>query len=269
MNKSSMLKNYIDRFYDQYKKSFDNKDEKEAVKIAVDLAYKDAQRTMKGIDQKKRNEAKSQIVEEVCKYLENSSNNDFDSKHAELCGIWCKKFEGIDHGSYGKAQKIVNMTFKYMYCYYHKNKYSKDKMKLFKDCHFTIDSLTLRWLNGCTTNKEKKPRWLKGDIKWSSFFAPEKEAKDNYKCEEYNQLQKYAKECVADLFGKDITVLEAEFFIWDNVNYYDFLKNMSKQKDLLVEDNLIINEKLEEMDVCCKHGLNGFIEDRVDNLYKS
>ena len=35
---------------------------------------------------------------------------DFDKKHSDLCAIWCRHFSGSDLGTYGKAQKIINMS---------------------------------------------------------------------------------------------------------------------------------------------------------------
>lgn len=43
------------------------------------------------------------------------SRNDFEDTHKNMCCVWTNEFSG-DLAKYGKAQKIVNMTFKYLYC---------------------------------------------------------------------------------------------------------------------------------------------------------
>lgn len=70
----------------------------------------------------------------------------FDKWHNEAC----KKFLGVlehyySNAAYGKAQKIVNMMFKHLYCM----KFGGDNQVLdedyFKHCHLTLDSFTLEW----------------------------------------------------------------------------------------------------------------------------
>lgn len=52
----------------------------------------------------------------VCRfknYFRDTSKKDFDKWHKDTCKVFLKALEGIyEELSYGKAQKIVNMTFK-------------------------------------------------------------------------------------------------------------------------------------------------------------
>ena len=104
-----------------YEKLASIKDEK-AFEAAVDLAYGDAKRTMTGIGkhEKEKNAAITEIRDELRKYFFEEKapekEEDFDKKHSDLCAIWCRHFSGSDLGTYGKAQKIINMSFKYLLC---------------------------------------------------------------------------------------------------------------------------------------------------------
>ena len=47
-----------------------------------------------------------------------SGQEAFDVLHEEMCMLWCIQFTESrkDLGTYGKAQKIINMSFKYLFC---------------------------------------------------------------------------------------------------------------------------------------------------------
>ena len=97
----------------------------------------------------------------------------FDKWHNEACQIFLdilKKY--YTDAKYGKAQKIVNMMFKHLYCMnFGKNK-EKDKSdwrvlnkKYFKYCHLTLDSFTLEWFYREVVEKwyNKKDANTRGD----------------------------------------------------------------------------------------------------------
>ena len=70
--------------------------------------------------------------------------DDFDKWHHEACDKFLKIIRDLDIYSeieHGKAQKIVNMMFKHLYCLNGADKYSD----YFKYCHFVLDSFTLEW----------------------------------------------------------------------------------------------------------------------------
>lgn len=120
----------------------------EAVDAAVFLAYNDAKRTMTGISKRKneREDALSAIKSELIKYFSEEKAPDsepaFDVFHELLCQKWYQMFEDSEIGTYGKAQKIVNMSFKYLFCCEDARTKYKDH---FKYCHMPLDSFTLEW----------------------------------------------------------------------------------------------------------------------------
>ncbi|MCR4616798.1 MAG: hypothetical protein K5669_01285 [Lachnospiraceae bacterium] len=266
MDTNALKKTYVDAFYSQYKDELESGD---VVTNAVNLAYKDAQRRMKNIDSKKRDNAKAGVIQVINEYFENKAPSDqekYDGYHASICNAWCNAFEQngrlAEQGNYGKAQKIVNMAFKYLYCYYSNR---GEKTDFFKYCHYTLDSYTLRWLNGC--KGEGKPGFLNGDFKWSSNLIPEKNLDGEYLCSQYDEIQEYARKCVDNIFGEGWSVFEAEFFIWENVIYYDFLKEMLKRRNNHLYEGLFNEDLLEKIkenypSIERKRGLNDFVIER-------
>ena len=115
-----------------------------AIEIAVSWAYNDAKRTMHGITKDDREEAEDAIVKEFKAYFTNPApcEKKFKESHIRLCNAWINSFEdGSSLGTYGKAQKIVNMTFKYLYCCTNIDNFENH----FKYCHMPLDSFTLEW----------------------------------------------------------------------------------------------------------------------------
>ena len=71
------------------------------------------------------------------------SQADFDKWHNDTCThmsaqTFPKKFKF----TYGRAQKVLNMTFKYLYC---TASYQAEVGKIDQFLHMTLDSYTLRW----------------------------------------------------------------------------------------------------------------------------
>lgn len=209
----SIFRPYIENFYNQYFKGFS--EEEKIVKYAVEMAYSDTKRVLHGIGSESNKKKKEEALEKITEKIQNNFLiagvvDSFDTLHDELCNIWVNEL-GTDTplGRYGKAQKIINMTFKYLYTYYY-NIEDSDILNKFKDCHFTLDSYTLRWLNGCK-NVKNKPRCLNSETTWSKLNRME-----------YIEIQKYASECVKELF-QETPMIEAEYLIWAGVNLYGIL----------------------------------------------
>lgn len=131
-------------------------------------------------------------------YFQNGCNN-FDVWHNKLCEAFMVEFGSIlnKHGynggeslKYGKAQKIINMTFKYLFCFNDAQEFA-DK---FKPCHMPIDSYIINWYNDY--NDEKC------NTTWSNLSKTE-----------YKKLQTNIK----NLLGEHNPFL-AEFYIWAEYN---------------------------------------------------
>lgn len=198
------------------------------VSVAVDLAYRDAQRTMTGVGSVECNGAKKLAVnnlkERIERYREEGMKGAFDDYHKEFCDIWKGAFaENSALARQGKAQKIVNMSFKYLFCYDYMNN-NDQFLDAYEFCHYTLDAYTLRWLRCCKRLMEPAIK-LENDKDFMMLFNALRAAVSWSKLDdtEYKLIQTYAQMCV-DRHFKGLSCFLAEFLIWDGVKYYDALK---------------------------------------------
>lgn len=124
----------------------------------------------------------------------------FDIFHDYLCSIWHDEFKQSYPliATYGKAQKIINMSFKYLFCcddapgmiinsHYEKH---------FRYCHMPLDSYTLEWYKQKNNYKQKNYTWSKME-------------KD-----EYSEIQNGIRN---NLNSSVDTPLETEFKVWPEI----------------------------------------------------
>lgn len=248
---------YIEFFIESSQLDMSGKgDLEEAVHWAVEKAYGDAKRTMIGIG--KFESEKGKALEGMEGAFINYFNNEkvigkpdaFDDKvHGELCKCWTSKFKGEDANlaTYGKAQKIVNMTFKYMYCWYYKHssegEWKEDKKK-FQFCHMTLDSYTLNWIYDRTCKEKRKNISFTKSVKWSSLES----------VEDYLGIEKLAKEAINKVFGEKMPAIEAEFLIWDYEMIREKTDEWVKAMGKYVEENNLYP--------------NGMVKDSLDKTLK-
>ena len=172
---------------------------------------------------------KSGIAREIREYLNNSKAYSFDVFHGKLCKKLKECFlEEETNITYGQAQKIVNMAFKYLYCC----KHDSAMEERFKACHMPLDSFSLEWfkrkfkeknfsnLDSYSEDNKKLPESLftkKGEKKlkaesigsWSSMQTWEEDCKkQEYPYEFYaHVIKQYCKE-------NSITPLQLDFIVW-------------------------------------------------------
>lgn len=180
-----------------------------SINSAVYLAYNDAKRTMAGIGkfEKEKDEAICNIAENIEKYFKKDppSEEIFDQFHYhQLCKIWCDSFEN-DIGAYGKAQKIVNMTFKYLRCCDD----ASDHEDYFRYCHMPLDSFTLEWFKRAKNLKAGKM------ISWSNleYGSCDYFQKDNKEYYSYKYYLVHIRDYVKNTYPS-LTPLELEFIEW-------------------------------------------------------
>lgn len=194
----------IDAFIETIRKEFrekyifkdENKDTFEEYRdVYVDAlhqGYLDACRTIKGaskVDDDKKREVLNKTAEEIKLYLQNGG--DFKHKHNEWCNNLINEYyKTADIKiTYGHAQKIINMAFKYLYCIYYKaEKLDKGMINKFKQCHMPLDSFSLEW-----------------------FYRYYK--KNNLKLE----IKVGDKEINRELFGKDKSIKKDSISSWSSM----------------------------------------------------
>lgn len=213
----SVLEDVIDEFKKTIKDNNKLKSikDKETIKMAVDLAYNDAKRTMTGIGnyRDEKDATLNEIVEELHSYFNDDSipmnNKDFDKKHKALCNLWYKKFVKTDIGTYGKAQKIVNMAFKYLYCCPD----AKENEDYFKYCHVTLDSFTLEWFVREVRSTKKIVK------KYVSTWSSIEKYNDNAEVKNETYSYMFYQNEFRNLKSKnealsDLTPFQKEFIMW-------------------------------------------------------
>lgn len=146
-------------------------DENDSISSAFNLAYRDVQRTLRGFG--KYSEKK--LIKNKCKvFLKDCytklitkiiSMRAFDEWHENLCNGLKAIFDSAYHLTYGQAQKLVNMFFKYMYLL-------DDRVNaILPYLHIPIDNII-----------------LDGVINKSSYFSLQKTA---HLCQPWSRLDNY------------------------------------------------------------------------------
>lgn len=203
-------------------------DEIKKIYLAVGKAYTDmTPRTITGhgtVDNLKDDTVKS-VSELFKKYL--YTNKQAPRSEKEFWTIWknmCDSFlseynrklleAGLAMQKFGKAQKIINMTFKYLYCML------PEKRDFFTYCHMPLDSYTLEWYYHIQGKGKKKHSW--SDLN-----------EDQYE-EIYKDIQDYISPCKMD--GKLPSALEVEFAIWENEKRIAIIKDINRLLKLCKDD---------------------------------
>lgn len=216
----------------------------EAIEYAINKAYSDMQlRTIKG----HRQEIKEESTKALQKELENLFNklpkrvSDFDTWHGNACKAFLNAFNkaantySVTQQKYGKAQKIVNMSLKYIYCIFYCNKNNEfdnsqtkfnlnkdDVEQIFKSCHMPLDSYTLNWYyeNNGKANK----------LAWSSLDE-----------NNYNYIKDKIRKCLQNQHVLPTNVLQAEFVIWQQEKTRTIVNELRK----ILANNVFDDEDLE------------------------
>ena len=119
----------------------------------------------------------------------------FNQFHDKACNdmieIFSKRYNNV---TYGKAQKAVNMIFKYFYCFDYAD--SPQYENKFSDCHMPLDSKILEWFRKDIDNSQNTP--------WSYLNK-----------DEYDKIQECINKHIGAKYNGGYTVLQAEFVIWD------------------------------------------------------
>lgn len=176
------------------------------------------------------------VAQELGTYF--NSDEQFDNKYSDWCEQLIKSYEDYLKGgiTYGQAQKIINMAFKYLYCICDRCEGGEKYKKKFDKCHMPLDSFSLEWFKRkfgeddftnferYSENHKKLPENLftqKGEKKklkaesmgsWSSMQTWEEGCeKQEYPYEFYAYvIKKYCDE-------RSITPLQLDFIVWSKI----------------------------------------------------
>ena len=225
----------------------------ECVLYAIKLAYKDAQRTFNGISSKQHahrvkenafNKLAGKIKDYFAKESPSQGREEFSEKLSGYRNCLIKDFQDYEISiTTGQAQKIVNMTFKNLYCYGDAEKYEKH----FLYCHVPLDSYTLNWFRNILAeqynkrNKKIKDKFVfNGNTKWSNLTE---ECYSWIQDEFYKYLASGEKIYDEILLSSDC--LKAEFVIWP---YLIWKEKMKFAMSFLEDENISTYKKYVKKD---------------------
>ena len=198
------------------------KDRKEKIKASLAMAYSTAQRTFGGISKIEKNKGDifinlaAKINKEFCSAKAWESFRDkLNSWRNELI----TQFQQSYTMTVGQAQKIINMTFKFLYCL--EDKPNEDD---YKYCHMPLDSYTLAWFRKILGNSKLDN--FNCNTKWSNIDD------DSLYNTIQDRIHKYLSEQpVPKLYGKinlDESSFKSEFVIWYYMQGEELVRTMIK-----------------------------------------
>lgn len=216
-------------------------------------AYRDfSSRTIKGIKKEDTEEARKWLAEKIYDYINDIGDDffksvddqkDFDSWHKRICCEFCrivKEKSGFDIAA-GKAQKILNMALKYVFCFAD----SGSALRKFEYCHMALDHYTLElWFchNVKPWYNEQESKELTNGNKitngmisnWSNL-AYENEVSLKTDKLSYIAIQKIIREYLEhNPNPAPLTPFQKEFYIWKEEQLKEWL---SAGKTILGENN--------------------------------
>lgn len=239
-------------------KTFDV-DSEELFVAAVAQGYADAKRTFSGISKFWDENKRKDFFADVAKALQTACKShpaDFDVWHEATCDDICKWFKeaGYEKGvTYGQAQKIVNMAFKYLYCLEGAEQYA-----IFRQCHMPLDSFTLAWYKRYVMIGKDKEYKITEEDKWSNL------KKDKYQ-KIVVAIQKYLRDEPNFPFrGTKVTLsqhpLDAEFYVWPEMQMHlaaeEFYFAFNEEKEKADWKKKSVSDKLGDIQACIKRYQN-------------
>lgn len=144
---------------------------------------------------------------------------EFDEWHNKTCELFLNILDGTGEFekytkaytglAYGKAQKIVNMMFKHLYCLAGADAYEDH----FKHCHMVLDNFTLEWF--------KRKMGKKRIDSWSNLVYKDSSTDHNdYMFYQENVRTYFQKTDSSNSEYKGLSPFQAEFYIWPEIQLH-------------------------------------------------
>lgn len=243
----------------------DDKVSEEAIKLSIELSTKDLMlRTLKAKGQDSKNKLLNDFnsdtddslfrcfktcCDHILYYREKYHlwgsllKEEFDTWHHDACLCALTTLNQYymvseqESVHYGKAQKIVNMTFKYLFCLYNydyiNGKLSNDEHNeyrvLFSRCHMPLDSFIIEWIFRETRKSTDDIHFIKSNCPpWSNLNYEEKndltlkDVKDGFKkyIHSYKNIVEIIDYILDNNYFEYYTALEAELFVWQEMQLH-------------------------------------------------
>ena len=193
-------------------------------RTALEKAYADMSRRATGHKSHLKETCINWLLNEV--FIENFS---FDSQ--EAFNVWHKntclglKSKMGSFGTIGRAQKVINMAFKYLSCL--DGAYNEERFnQVFQFCHMTLDGYTLNWYE---TFGDLRVIWSKIDD-YDEYARIKEEIREHLsECCEYSIK---IGERTTQSIEVSATPFLAEFIIWEgeiiNSKYNSLIKQLNE-----------------------------------------
>lgn len=163
------------------------------------------------------------IGERIYKYFNDEPNvsntrESFDDFHKSLCSDFLKGINAIrdsvnySHMSYGQAQKLINLSFKYISCY---SDYM-DYADLFTHCHMVIDNKVLTNLSKSNLST-MFARPITSSITYLSGGRFRGKGWTDFSDTDYLALLKEYRR-VIDPYMENLTYIELEYSMWPTLS---------------------------------------------------
>ncbi len=247
-----LIKDLKEKFRDENIKPHD----KENVQLAVGLAYADMSRHANGHREEIKNDCVEWLIKEIEKYPDNESS--FDAWHETKCKALKNELTNSSKthkcsfkGTIGRAQKVINMTFKYL-LFLDDKKYDSIKNRL----HMALDSYTLKWYNRIKSDEQKAfDSWNKINdyTDYKNIQDTIKKYLSNDDTDHFYDASFTVKANNKTIkFNDDRQILlpnnafEAEFIIWEGEKKKEEYKNVIKTLINYKKDKWFIDEKLDK-----------------------
>ena len=238
LNRMNVLKFEVDHFKKEFGKKINfkelNEDEvNECLKKALDDALRENARSKKEQYKYSKEKIISNFTDDFIKVANGGHKISNELNFEKLFDELAKKFSTVlkdqkleSLSKIGFAQKFINMSFKYLYCF---EECDKNNLRF---CHLPLDKYTINWYkkigdkNNIADLKEINFSWSK--INEDLYFNIQKDIDSKLKsCLDYEIHCKDPKQRIQLPQSK----IEVEFIVWKQEQLNEFSKKLSKSKD--------------------------------------
>ena len=262
MNYKTTFKSGIKGEFLKHKEKPFNPQDPTLFQAAVAQGYDDAKRTFTNIGEvwkanpQFREEFFKAIAEKIQEIFIKSPAKGFDDWHKETCDLFLNMLlqKGYENATYGQAQKVINLAFKYLYCLDGAETYGE----VFDLCHMPLDGFTLEWFYRQCKYGNPEKKIVKGKMdKWSALAGYGDERQDVYQTTDKKEHYTYFfyQKQIREWLAKGQTPLQTEFEIWSEIQkhraaeafLFSLIGPITKaEKDKILKRSL--KEKLDEIE---------------------
>lgn len=223
---------------------------------------------------------KNGSLEELAKRINellSSSTETFDEWHKKACNMLTTKNEDVNL-KYGQAQKLVNMSLKYIYCLKDFEDFCSVKLD---DWHMTLDSYTLDWI----ANNIYEPRKSLSDEKAKELYKelkdciPESKTNTNKKWKTVSNYSEFTNNIKWNNLDKDSyyflqnevkkflqSPFKEEFYIWAETQIDILQSEIIKDLNSIIKYKEIINKLSINRKICDIESIEETISNKIKEL---